>query len=68
MPGIVRDDLVNGSIHHQKSFSCIMIPCTFASDRLGGLGGLDIYKSFVNAEGEWQPPINLKSPINSNEG
>lgn len=39
----------------------------FASDRLGGLGGLDIYKSFVNAEGEWQPPINLKSPINSNE-
>jgi outer membrane protein OmpA-like peptidoglycan-associated protein len=39
----------------------------FASDKLGGLGGLDIYKSFVNDKGEWQPPINLKSPINSNE-
>lgn len=39
----------------------------FASDRLGGLGGLDIYKSFVNENGEWQPPINLKSPINSSE-
>ncbi len=39
----------------------------FASDRLGGLGGLDIYKSFVNEEGEWQPAINLRSPINSSE-
>jgi len=39
----------------------------FASDRLGGLGGLDIYKSFVNAEGDWQPAINLKAPINSSE-
>ena len=39
----------------------------FASDRPGGLGGLDIYKTFVNEEGEWQPPINLKAPINSNE-
>ncbi|MEP7321103.1 MAG: OmpA family protein [Saprospiraceae bacterium] len=39
----------------------------YASDRLGGLGGLDIYKSFVNTAGEWQPPINLKAPINSNE-
>jgi len=39
----------------------------FASDRLGGLGGLDIYKTFVNADGDWQPPINLKSPINSSE-
>ncbi|HNR06701.1 MAG TPA: OmpA family protein [Saprospiraceae bacterium] len=39
----------------------------FASDRLGGLGGLDIYKSFVNENGDWQPPINLKSPLNSSE-
>ncbi|MEO5583197.1 MAG: OmpA family protein, partial [Saprospiraceae bacterium] len=39
----------------------------YASDRLGGLGGLDIYKSFANDQGEWQPPINLKVPINSNE-
>lgn len=39
----------------------------FASDRMGGVGGLDIYKSFVNHEGDWQPPINLKAPINSSE-
>ncbi len=39
----------------------------FASDRPGGLGGLDIYKTYSNEDGEWQPPINLRSPINSNE-
>jgi outer membrane protein OmpA-like peptidoglycan-associated protein len=37
----------------------------FSSDRLAGLGGLDIFKTYMNAAGQWMPPINLRSPINS---
>ncbi|MGZ3864885.1 MAG: OmpA family protein [Bacteroidia bacterium] len=37
----------------------------FVSDRPGGMGGRDIYKSEKNARGEWGKAINLGSPINS---
>lgn len=37
----------------------------FSSDRLAGLGGLDIFKTYMNATGQWMPPINLRAPINS---
>lgn len=37
----------------------------FASDRPGGIGGLDIYKSERNSEGNWSKPVNLKLPINT---
>jgi peptidoglycan-associated lipoprotein len=36
----------------------------FASDRLGGMGGYDIYRSFL-IDGKWSSPQNLKAPINS---
>lgn len=36
----------------------------FRSFRPGGLGGADLYISF-RREGEWQPAVNLGSPINS---
>jgi outer membrane protein OmpA-like peptidoglycan-associated protein len=35
-----------------------------ASDNLGGMGGLDIYKSYKEGK-NWTPMINLKSPVNS---
>jgi peptidoglycan-associated lipoprotein len=38
----------------------------FASDGHTGMGGLDIYKTFPK-KGKWQPPFNLKAPINSSE-
>ncbi|WP_128548487.1 TolB family protein [Larkinella soli] len=39
----------------------------FASDRAGGLGGLDLYRSeFRN--GAYQPPVNLGPNINSSSG
>jgi peptidoglycan-associated lipoprotein len=38
----------------------------FASDGHTGMGGLDMYKTFVK-KGKWQSPINLKAPINSPE-
>ncbi len=37
----------------------------FASNGFKGFGGFDIYKSEKDANGNWQEPINLGSPINS---
>ncbi|NVO11585.1 MAG: PD40 domain-containing protein [Bacteroidales bacterium] len=37
----------------------------FTSDRKGGLGGFDIYKSVVNAKGVWGDPVNLGPEINT---
>ncbi len=37
----------------------------FSSDDHAGLGGYDIFKTYLDARREWTPPINLKAPINS---
>lgn len=37
----------------------------FASDRLGGEGGLDIYKVEKKADGSWSAPANLGPEINT---
>jgi outer membrane protein OmpA-like peptidoglycan-associated protein len=37
----------------------------FASDRLGGQGGLDIYKTTLQANGTWTSPVNLGPEINT---
>jgi outer membrane protein OmpA-like peptidoglycan-associated protein len=37
----------------------------FSSNRTGGLGSLDIYKSELNAKGEWGPAQNLGNIINT---
>jgi outer membrane protein OmpA-like peptidoglycan-associated protein len=37
----------------------------FASDRQGGQGGLDIYKTEMVGNGTWSPPVNLGPSINS---
>jgi outer membrane protein OmpA-like peptidoglycan-associated protein/tetratricopeptide (TPR) repeat protein len=37
----------------------------FVSDRSGGYGGYDIYRSIKNNQGEWGTPINLGPAINS---
>ncbi|MEO5906768.1 MAG: OmpA family protein, partial [Saprospiraceae bacterium] len=37
----------------------------FSSDHLPGLGGLDIFKTYLNRDNQWVSPINLKSPVNS---
>ncbi len=36
----------------------------FASD-YAGMGGLDIYKTYIMSNGQWAPPINLEAPVNS---
>lgn len=37
----------------------------FSSDRAGGQGGADIYKSSLASGGTWSQPVNLGSTINS---
>lgn len=37
----------------------------FASDRPGGFGGLDIYRSERRKDGEWGPAVNLGDKINT---
>ena len=37
----------------------------FASTGHPGMGGLDIFYSFVDNQGKWERPFNMKSPINS---
>ncbi|MCX6282967.1 MAG: OmpA family protein [Bacteroidetes bacterium] len=37
----------------------------FVSDRQGGFGGYDIYRSIKNVNGEWGTPINMGPTINS---
>lgn len=37
----------------------------FASDRLGGKGGLDIYRVEKQKDGKWSQPINLGDAVNS---
>jgi outer membrane protein OmpA-like peptidoglycan-associated protein len=37
----------------------------FSSDYHPGMGGLDVFKTYLRTDGTWQVPINLKAPINS---
>ena len=37
----------------------------FASNGHGGMGGLDIFVTTLDAQGEWTEPINLRHPFNS---
>ena len=37
----------------------------FTSNRSGGLGGMDIWKTTMIAEGEFTEPVNLGTPINT---
>jgi outer membrane protein OmpA-like peptidoglycan-associated protein/tetratricopeptide (TPR) repeat protein len=37
----------------------------FVSNRPGGIGGYDIYKSIKDENGEWSEPINVGKPINT---
>jgi len=37
----------------------------FTSNREGGFGGYDIYKSEIDVHGEWGPPQNIGAKINS---
>ncbi|MBR9974056.1 MAG: PD40 domain-containing protein [Bacteroidetes bacterium] len=37
----------------------------FVSDKEGGLGGLDIWTTALDAQGYWRVPVNLGAPVNT---
>lgn len=39
----------------------------FASDRMGGQGGMDIYKIELHANGNWSQPVNLGPSVNTKD-
>ncbi len=39
----------------------------FASDRIGGQGGMDIYRIEKNSDGTWTRPVNLGPEVNSKD-
>lgn len=51
----------------QASISCDGSTLYFASDREGGLGGIDIWKSTKDADGHWSDPMNLGPKINTSK-
>ncbi|MFC2103982.1 hypothetical protein ACFLS4_01355 [Bacteroidota bacterium] len=51
-----------------ESHACVSndgLTLYFTSDRKGGYGGFDIYKSKINNDGEWGPPENVGETINT---
>ena len=58
LPGIVNSE------YDEKYITFDRDTLYFSSNRPSGMGGLDIYKTYV-ARGSWMPPVNMKAPVNS---
>lgn len=39
----------------------------FSSNYLAGLGGLDIFKTYLRQDNSWSPPENMNAPFNSSD-
>ncbi len=68
--GWSKPSLLAGSINSNAlETTCSITPdgktIYFASDRIGGKGGLDIWKTELKAEGKWSAPVNLGPEINT---
>ncbi len=51
-----------------ESYPCVSPDGTtlvFASDRPNGIGGIDLYKSTIDIDGEWSEPILLTESVNT---
>ena len=49
----------------REAFPFIHEDTLYFSSDFGGMGGLDIYKTYIMRNGQWAPRINLMAPINS---
>ncbi|MBS1487379.1 MAG: PD40 domain-containing protein [Bacteroidetes bacterium] len=69
--GWSKPSLLAGSINSPSSMetTCSITPdgktIYFASNRIGGKGGLDIWKTELKADGKWGQPVNLGPEINT---
>lgn len=60
--------VINGkSWDTQPSLSADGTELYYASNRPNGYGGSDIWKSTINAQGEWGEPVNLGNKVNTPE-
>lgn len=64
-PTIVAASINSPSVETTASITPDGKTIYFASDRKGGKGGLDIYKTSLQANGAWSAPVNLGAPINT---
>jgi tetratricopeptide (TPR) repeat protein len=58
----------NINSNSNETYACVSddgLTLYFTSNRAGGLGGYDIYKSVIDAEGKWGPAVNLGPTVNS---
>lgn len=66
-----KPSLINGVINNPISLetTASITPdgktIYFASDRKGGKGGLDIYKTTLQANNTWSAPVNVGAPVNT---
>ncbi len=68
--GWSKPSLLAGSINSNAlETTCSITPdgktIYFASDRTGGKGGLDIWKTELKADGKWSTPANLGPEVNT---
>jgi outer membrane protein OmpA-like peptidoglycan-associated protein/tetratricopeptide (TPR) repeat protein len=61
------NNFINSKKDHEPSVSLTMDEKTlyFVSEREGGFGGKDIYKSEKQSDGSWGEPVNLGAAINT---
>ena len=65
-PSNLNDKInVTGSSRNLYSFILITRHFYFSSDGLPGMGGMDIYVSRRDKNGDWGDPVNLGYPINT---
>ena len=67
-----KPHLMSGNINTKESETSMCISpdgqtIFFTSDRPGGIGGLDIYMSHLDKNGDWGRAHNLGAPINTDE-
>ena len=64
-----KPERLNGICSSSWEGSCCFSPdektIYFSSDRKGGMGGRDIWKSKLLENGQWEKPTNLGEPINT---
>lgn len=65
LPRALPSPVNTASFESQPSFSSDGRTLYFASNRSGGMGGTDIWKTIRQQDGSWSNPVNLGKPINT---
>jgi outer membrane protein OmpA-like peptidoglycan-associated protein len=64
-PSVVSTGINSPSMETTASITPDGKTIYFASDRKGGKGGLDIYRTTLQTNGTWSAPVNLGAPVNT---